>query len=101
MFTSRVKASNVAAIINVNKTGTEVYYLASQLSVLQKAFNIFIDNYFSSINLFSFFCEKDISAYGIVQTNTLKYPVFLKKEKEKKNEWDFLTSVVVDDVLDR
>jgi len=58
-----------------------------------------MDNYFSSINLFSFLREKGIGACGTVRTNTTKFPVILKKEKEKANEWNFLKGVVVDNVL--
>jgi hypothetical protein len=53
MFTSRVEKSNVDVIENVNKIGAEVYHLVGQLPS-QKQFNIYMDNYFSSINLFSF-----------------------------------------------
>ena len=98
MFTSRVESSNANPIANVNKIGAEVYHLVSQLPS-QKAFNIYMDNYFSSINLFSFLREKGIGACGTVRTNTAKFPVILKKEKEKANEWDYLKGVIVDDVL--
>ena len=98
MFTSRVEKSNVDVIENVNKIGAEVYHLVGQLPS-QKQFNIYMDNYFSSINLFSFLREKGIGACGTVRTNTAKFPVILKKEKEKKNEWDFLKGVVIDNVL--
>src|SRR5687768_9036452 len=100
MFTSRIENSNeIDAITDINKIGAEVYHLVSQLPVSQKAFNVFMDNYFSSINLFSFLREKGIGACETVRTKTTKNPKSLKEEKEKKNEWDFLTGEVVDDVL--
>ena len=77
-----VKASNVDVIESVNKIGAEVYHLVGQLPS-QKAFNIYMDNYFSSINLFSFLWKKDISACETVRINTAKFPVILK-EKEKE-----------------
>ena len=99
MFMSRIKPSNIDPVPNVNKTGSEVYHLVSQLPS-RKAFNIFIDNYFSSINLFSFLRSKNYGACGTIHTNTLKFPVILKKEKERKDlEWDFLKGIIVDDVL--
>ena len=98
MFTSRVKSSNVNPIANVNRIGAEVYHLVSQLPS-RKSFNIYMDNYFSSINLFSFLREKGIGVCGTVRTNTAKFPIILKKEKEKANEWDYLKGIVVDDVL--
>jgi len=53
MFMSQIKPSNVSLIPNVNKIGAEVYHLINQLPS-HKAFTIFMDNYFSSINLFNF-----------------------------------------------
>ena len=99
MFCSRVTKSNIDPIPNVNKISSEIYHLVKQLS--QKyAFNIYMDNFFSSITLFHFLREKGIGACGTVRTNTAKFPIILKKEKEKKNlEWDHLIGVVKEDVL--
>ena len=59
-----------------------------------------MDNYFSSINLFNFLQNNGYGACGTARTNTAKFPVVLKKEKEKKDlEWDYLKGVVVDNVL--
>lgn len=99
MFTSRIEPSDVDLIPNINKTGAEVYHLVQQLPN-NKAFNIFMDNYFSSINLFNFLREKGYGACGTVRTNTANFPIILKKEKEKKNlEWDYLKGIVVNNVL--
>ncbi len=54
LFMSRIKSSDVDTIANINKTGTKVFYLVKQL-LSQKLFNIYINNYFTSINLFSYF----------------------------------------------
>ncbi|CAG8524826.1 20923_t:CDS:2 [Gigaspora rosea] len=62
--------SNVDLIPNINKTGAEVYHLVQQLPN-NKSFNIFMDNYFSSINLFNFLHEKGYGACGIVVNNVL------------------------------
>ena len=82
MFSSRIESSNVNSIENVNKIGAEVFHLVSQLP-LQKSFNIYINNYFSSINLFSFFRKKGIRAYETVKTNISKFSITLKKRKRK------------------
>ena len=96
---SRIKPSNVSLIPNVNKIGAEVYHLVNQLPP-HKAFTIFMDNYFSSINLFNFLQNNSYGACGTVHTNTAKFPIILKKEKEKKDlEWDFLKGIIVDNVL--
>ncbi len=42
-----------------------------------------MDNYFTSINLFSYLWKKGFRACGTVRVNTAKFPVVLKKEKEK------------------
>ena len=85
MFTSRIENSNVDAIANVNKVDAKVYHLVSQLPS-QKSFNIYMDNYFSSVNLFSFFQKKGFGACKTVRTNTTKFLIILKKEKEKSHE---------------
>ena len=58
-----------------------------------------MNNYFTSINLFSYLREKGFRACETVKVNTAKFPVILKKEKEKQYEWDFLISAVVEEVL--
>jgi len=45
-----------------------------------------MDNYFSSVNLFSFLQEKGFGACGMVRTNIAKFSIILKKEKEKSYE---------------
>jgi len=96
---SRIKPSNVEPIPNVNRIGAEVYHLVHQLPS-RKAFNIFMDNYFSSINLFNFLRSEGYGACGTVRTNTAKFPITLKKEKERKDlKWDFLKGIAVDNVL--
>ncbi|CAG8613012.1 16905_t:CDS:2 [Cetraspora pellucida] len=47
----------------INSKSAEVYNLVKQLPA-QNAFNIFIDNYFSSVNLFNFLREKEYGACG-------------------------------------
>lgn len=75
MFISRIKPSNVDPIPNVNKIGAEVYYLVHQLPP-RKAFNIFMDNYFSSINLFNFFEVKAMERVTQFELILQNFPLF-------------------------
>ncbi|CAG8698627.1 4989_t:CDS:2 [Cetraspora pellucida] len=86
MFLSRIMPSSIELIPNLNKTGSEVYHLVKQLPQ-GYAFNIYMDNFFSSINLYQFLREKGFGACGTIRTNTTRFP------------WDYLIGVVVDDVL--
>ncbi len=42
-----------------------------------------MDNYFISINLFSYLWKKGFGVYGTIRVNIAKFPVILKKEEEK------------------
>jgi hypothetical protein len=96
-FTSRIQNQpEIQQIPNLSKVGNEVYCLVSQLPK-NKAFNIYMDNYFSSIKLFKYLREKNIGACGTVRKNSTNFPQILKVDK--KLEWDTLSGVVVDDVL--
>lgn len=97
IFTSRIQNQpEVQQISNLSKVGNEVYHLVSQLPQ-NKAFNIYMDNYFSSIKLFNYLREKKIGACGTVRKNSANFPQILKVDK--KLEWDTLSGVVVNDVL--
>jgi hypothetical protein len=100
MFVSRIAKSNVEAIPNVNHIGAEVCHLVKQLPS-RKAFNIFMDNYFSSINLFSYLRSQEYGACGTVRTNTANFPFILREQKEERRtlQWDYLKGVVVNNVL--
>ncbi|CAG8823756.1 24211_t:CDS:2, partial [Dentiscutata erythropus] len=76
----------------------KVYHLISQLPK-SKAFDIYMDNFFTSINLFSYMRKNGYGGCGTVRTNTSKFPTCLKLKKSQKLEWDTLSGVVVDDVL--
>ena len=58
-----------------------------------------MDNYFSSIPLFSYLRKKNIGACGTVRTNSRKFPKELKIPKKTKMEWNFKSAVEVDKVL--
>ena len=81
----------------LSKVENEVYHLTSQLPIEDKSFNIYMENYFSSIKLFKYLREKKIGACGTVRTNSANFPQILKTNK--KLDWDTLSGVVVDSVL--
>ncbi len=98
IFISRIQNhQEVQQVSDLSKVGNEVYYLVSQLPIENKSFNICMDNYFSSIKLFKYLCEKKIGACETVRKNSAKFPQILKVDK--KLDWDTLSGVVVDDVL--
>ncbi|CAG8793476.1 6209_t:CDS:2, partial [Cetraspora pellucida] len=86
----------VKQIANLNKVGNNVYHLVSQLP-LNKSFNIYMDNFFSSINLFRHMRNNNFGTYGTVKKNSAHFPKILKIDK--KLDWDTLSGVVVDDVF--
>ena len=97
IFTSRIKNyPELEQIPNLNKAGNEVYHLVSQLPP-NKSFNIYMDNFFSSINLFQHLRNNNIGACGTVRTNSGNFPKILKVNK--KLDWDTLSGVVINEVL--
>src|SRR6185312_3997359 len=97
IFTSRIhNHPEVKQIANLNKVGNDVYHLVSQLP-LNKSFNIYMDNFFSSINLFRHMRNNNFGACGTVRKNSAHFPKIHKVDK--KLDWDTLSGVVVDDVL--
>ena len=98
--TSRIHQNEEVKIVNgINYTGSIVLHLALKLPYRRKTFNIFMDNYFSSIPLFSYLRNKNIGACGTVRTNSKKFPEELKALTKEKKRWGFRSGMVVDDVL--
>jgi hypothetical protein len=89
----------VKKVAGINSTGSTVLHLAHQLPYRRKTFNIFMDNYFSSIPLFSYLRGKNIGACGTVRANSKKFPKELKIPKTAKMEWNFRSAVEIDKVL--
>ena len=59
IFTSRIQTHpEIQQVSDLSKVGNEVYHLTSQLPIEDKSFNIYMDNYFSSIKLFKYLREK-------------------------------------------
>jgi hypothetical protein len=98
--TSRVHQNEEVQKVNgITYTGSVVLHLALQLPYWKKTFNIFMDNFFSSIPLFSYLRAKNIGACGTVRSNSRKFPKELKVSKTAKIDWDTRSGVIVDDVL--
>ena len=97
IFTSRIQNQpEVQQIPNLGKIGSEVYHLVSKLPK-NKSFNIYMDNYFTSIKLFKYLCEKKFGACGTVRKNSANFPQILKVDR--KLDWDTLSDVIVNNVL--
>jgi hypothetical protein len=98
IFTSRVQNQpEIQQVPDLSKVGNEVNRLVSQLPIENKSFNVYMDNYFSSIKLFKYLREKKIGACGTVRKNSANFPQILKVDR--KLDWDTLSGVVVDNVL--
>jgi hypothetical protein len=92
----------VQRIDGITYTGCVVLHLALQLPYKRKPFNLFMDNYFSSIPLFSWLRKNNIGACGTVRAASKGFPKELKVPKRMKLEWNFQSGKVVgkdEDVL--
>ncbi|RHZ58025.1 hypothetical protein Glove_379g16 [Diversispora epigaea] len=97
IFTSRIQNyPELEQLSNLNKIGNEVNHLVSQLP-LNKSFNIYMDNFFSSINLYQHLYNNNFGTCETVRTNSANFPKILKISK--KVDWDTLSGVVNNNVL--
>ncbi|CAG8487097.1 13916_t:CDS:2, partial [Cetraspora pellucida] len=97
VFYSRVeKNSELEHINGINDTGCLVWHLAKQLSC-GKNFQIYMDNYFTSIPLFNFLRTNNLGACDTVRTNSSKFPKILKLENPLVLDWDTLSVMVFGD----
>ncbi|POM71390.1 O-methyltransferase [Phytophthora palmivora] len=96
---SRVVTTSVPKVPNLSATGCIVAYLCSKLP--KKQFNVFMDNYFSSIPLFEHLRSAGIGACGTAQSNSAKYPkqMRFRNDKTKKHDWNTIKSMSVGNVL--
>src|SRR6266542_243201 len=79
IFTSRIQNQpEVQQIPNLGKIGSEVYHLVSKLPK-NKSFNIYMDNYFTSIKLFKYLHEKKLELVELFIKIVLIFIKFLKK----------------------
>ena len=93
---SRVHQSEeVARVDGITYTGSVVLHLALQLPYKRNLFNVFMDNYFSSIPLFAWLRKNNIGACGTIRTASRGFPIELKVPKRVKLEWNFQSGKVV------
>ena len=79
IFTSRIQNQpEVQQVSDLSKVGNEVYHLVSQLPIENKSFNLFMDNYFSSIKLFKYLCKKKLEHMELFTKIVLIFHKFLK-----------------------
>jgi hypothetical protein len=97
--TSRIVPSDVAKVGGLSQIGRQVYHLIEQLLYHQLLFNVYMDNYFTSVSLFQHLRQNGIGACGTVRKTASGFPKELKLDKGTKLDWDVRSGVVVDDVL--
>ncbi|CAG8698995.1 19887_t:CDS:2 [Cetraspora pellucida] len=93
-----VNNSEITIIPGLNKTGSLVLYIVTQLPK-RHAYNIYMDNYFISILLFYYLRTKGYRACNTVRTNSSMFSKILKFEKSIYLDWNILSGVVVNNVL--
>ncbi|KAG0362712.1 hypothetical protein BGX24_005076 [Mortierella sp. AD032] len=70
-------------------------HLAKTLPFSTDHNNIYMDNYFFNIPLFTYLRQLQISACGTVRLNSAGFPKRLKVPKAKKLAWDTLSGIIV------
>lgn len=85
----------------LSETACSVCYLIEQLPWKNQAFNIYIDNFFSSIPLFAYLYSKEIGAYRTARKNSRYFPANLKVNKKDilNLNWNTKSGVEVNKVL--
>src|SRR5688572_22711775 len=90
-FSSRIeKNPNIKKIPGLSKIGSEVNHLVKKLPI-DKSFNIYMDNYFTSINLFKYLRDRGIGACGTVRKNSAKFPSILRPKEKMNLTWNMLS----------
>jgi len=82
----------------LNTTSSKVMYMMNQLPREGRIYNVYMDNFFSSIALFHNLRNRGIGACGTVRANTKSFPKELKK-KGARLPYDTKSAVKVGDVL--
>lgn len=83
----------------LSMTGRKVMFLVEQLPFDRHVFNIYMDNYFSTIPLFKNLRNRQIGACGTCRPHTPMFPDALKGFKDVKMDWDEKGAVIVNNVL--
>lgn len=95
LYTSRIKSIvGIKKIKQLTLTSSAVVHLANSLPP-SRTFNIYMDNYFSNVPLFTYLRGLKIGACGTVRINSTDYPKLLKVSKAEKMQWNKLSGMVV------
>ncbi|CAG8707728.1 17104_t:CDS:2 [Cetraspora pellucida] len=89
----------LSLLTGLNQTGSLVHHLVEQLPYRQFSFNIYMDNYFTSISLFQQLRQIGISACGTIRKTASGFLKELKIDKGIKLNWDVRSGVVINDTL--
>ena len=93
---SRVKKNEEVEKINgITYTGSIVLHLALQLPYKRNPFNLFMDNYFSSIPLYTWLRKRNIGACGTVRPASKGFPKEFKLPRNPGLEWNFQSGKIV------
>lgn len=96
LYTSRINSIvGVEKINGLTMTSSAVVHLAKTLPFSTHHYNIYMDNYFSNIPLFTYLRQLQIGACGTVRINSAGFPKRLKVPKAKKLAWNTLSGIVV------
>jgi hypothetical protein len=98
-------ASRAASLVEVVKqkdltiTGSMVLNLLCRLP--SKTYTVYLDNYFTSVNLFKILRDRGIGACGTTRARNKDIPPLIQylKEKDLKLPWNTLCAIPKDDVL--
>ncbi|CAG8533200.1 24697_t:CDS:2 [Cetraspora pellucida] len=97
--TSYIASSNVAKVNSLTKVGSQVLHLVEQLPYKQYSYNIYINNYFTSVPLFQHLRQISVGACGTVRKTVARFPKELKVDKGAKLDWDVRSGVEVNGAL--
>ncbi|CAG8614760.1 9306_t:CDS:2 [Ambispora gerdemannii] len=97
--TSCISPNDVKKINGLSQTGCLVLHLVEQLPYHRFSYNIYMDNYFSSVPLYQHLWQIGIGACGTVRKNASGFPKELKVDKSIKLDWDIRSGVIINEVL--
>jgi hypothetical protein len=98
LYTSRIKSIiGIERIAGLTMTSSAVVHLAQSLPYSARSFNVYMDNYFSNIPLFTYLRHLQIGACGTVHVNSTGFPKRLKVPTAKKLAWNTLSVIFVND----
>ncbi|CAG8836381.1 19831_t:CDS:1, partial [Cetraspora pellucida] len=99
LSTSHIFTNDVKKINSINQTGCLVLHLTEQLPYQQYSYNIYIDNYFSSVPLYQYLWQIGIGACGTVRKTASGFPKKLKVDRNIKLNWDVRSGVIINKVI--